>query len=274
MPIHLTLSNKEIEYELTPELAAFVDRVRTLAAAKRTTDADLVGLIYSKENPILDHSLFPERGAVTREVLDNPVYHVLCDLLARKRLELEGVDVEVLASRYTVTVSEAAEMLGIHPSAVRQAIDARRLASWKKDGKHFLNPDHFASFRLGNGGPKKRAEPTIGQTLVVRMGNVEGSSVRISALGSEVFGVRDVGHILRGDVAPSWTKVFVIATHTRGAQKTVRYFELAPSHEAAELKIGDEFYVRGGFRIVRKTNNATEANAAWRARPRDPSAET
>lgn len=151
---HTTVSGRCIEYSPTPKASSFLERLEKLAADPKVAEQQLIGLAYSQENPILDASFHPGRGMVTRAVLDDPAYEVMVDLLFRRRMAEDGVSAETLAARYSMTVAEAAEELGIHESAVRQAIAAKRLASWIKDGnRHYLDPRAVRTLEVGTRAP-------------------------------------------------------------------------------------------------------------------------
>ncbi|MBX3216932.1 MAG: hypothetical protein KF850_33175 [Labilithrix sp.] len=149
-----TVSGHTITFEAGPKVAAFLRRIEAAVDDPKVSERELTGLAFSAENPILDHSLFPGRGGVTPKVLADPAYHVMTDLLFRKQLAEQGDGVEKIAARYSMTVAEAAAELGIHASAVRQAIAARRLASWVKDGQHYLDPRAVRALEVGTRGPK------------------------------------------------------------------------------------------------------------------------
>src|SRR5262245_32600640 len=106
---HTTVSGHHIEYDSTPRVEAFLRRLEDAIDDAKVSENELIGLAYGHENPILDHTMFPSRGAVTKEVLADPAYAVMADLLFRKRLAEEGTDIEKLAARYSMTVSEAAK---------------------------------------------------------------------------------------------------------------------------------------------------------------------
>lgn len=148
--VHLTVTGHRVEYdEPDGKLARFLARVEKLAGDPKTTEDDLVSVIYSAENPILAPSPFGDRGIVTRETLGNPVYRVLTDILRRKDFAERRVDIAKLSAGYTLSVVEAAERIGVHESAVRQAIAANRIASWVKDGRHYLHPKWVDQFAEG-----------------------------------------------------------------------------------------------------------------------------
>lgn len=152
---HRTVSGQTIDYSPSPKVVAFLRRLEDEVENPKTSEQALIGLAYSNENPILDHTMFPGRGSVTKDVLADPAYHVMTDLLFRKQIAEQDIDVDKLAARYSMTVGEAAEELGINESAVRLAISSKRIASWVKDGKHFLEPRAVQSLEVGTRGPKK-----------------------------------------------------------------------------------------------------------------------
>lgn len=155
---HTTVTGHHIELDATPKVAAFLRRLEEGVDDPKTSERDLIGLAYSNENPFLDHTMFPGRGAVTKEVLDDPAYHVMTDLLFRKRLAEEGTDVARLAARYSMTPAEAAEELGITVGAVRQMIAAKRIPSWMRDGRHYIDPRSLKGLEVGTRGPKAGAK--------------------------------------------------------------------------------------------------------------------
>jgi excisionase family DNA binding protein len=154
-----TITGHTIELDdPAPEVARFIGKVEALAAEKRTTEEQLIGLVYSDQNPILERSPVGGAPLVTKGVLGTAPYRILKDLLERKRIAEQKIDVEKLAAGYTLTTAEAAERLGVHESAIRQAAADGRLASWVKGGKHHFHPkwlDDFgaASEKRGRPGP-------------------------------------------------------------------------------------------------------------------------
>ena len=73
-----------LEYESSAELEAFVPRVLKLLKDPTKTKQDMIDVIYGPDNRIMDKTLIPGRGSVTRAVLGNP-YKMFTDLLTRKR---------------------------------------------------------------------------------------------------------------------------------------------------------------------------------------------
>jgi excisionase family DNA binding protein len=157
---HTTVSGHRVEYHPTPKVSSFLERLDALLTDPKVTEQQLIGVAYSPENPILDATFHPGRGMVTRAVLDDPAYEVMVDLLFRKRMAEDGISAEKLASRYSMTVAEAAANLGIHESAVRQAISAKRLASWiKEGGRHYVDPRALKALEVGTRGPVGPRKP-------------------------------------------------------------------------------------------------------------------
>lgn len=249
---HETLEGDVVRYEEpAPEVARFLDRVVALANDPRVTEDELVELIYSTENPILDHTLFEGRGAVTREVFEDPLYRVLTDWLGRKRVQLGRLDMGTVRAAATLSVAEAAAEIGVTPSAVRQAIQARRLAAVKVGRAWRLDPRDVAAFEPAPRGPE--ASPA----LELRIGNVEGKSFRIKIPGFEETARK--GRVVDGTV-----RSFRRGAIAFSGQRTNRMFVIEPSEASNEFRWGP-FYVRGRYQVVRKINDAKEASQAFKA---------
>lgn len=251
--IHVSLAGHDIKYDdPDPKTERFIKRVQALADDPKSKTDDVVALIYGDENPILDRTLFPERGAVTKEVLENPVYHVLCDLLARKQAAVSGATPEKLSKRYTLTVAEAAEQAHVSADAIRKAIKARRLPSWKRDGEYFIDPKTLLAL-----------VPEVGKRGVVTPGVLRYSSgydedkavtFRLKIPGGEVP-FDELGNVGR---VTKWERVGVLVGFGGG----LRFFELVPGDEKQRLD-ADPFYIEGNFDYARKVNGAAAARKAW-----------
>lgn len=85
--IHELISGGVIEYESTAELDAFLPRVLKLLKDPTKTEDDMIEIVYGPENPILDKTLIPGRGAVTKATIGSPIYRMFTDLLERKRCQ-------------------------------------------------------------------------------------------------------------------------------------------------------------------------------------------
>ncbi len=262
MATHTTVSNHVIEYDDTGPGGAFLARLRAAVDDPKVSISDFVALAYGPENPILDHKLglFPGRGVVTRAVFDDPRYHVLADLLGRKEIAATGADVQKMADAHTLTVGEAAQRLGVHENAVRQAIAARRLPSWVKVGKHFLRPSAVDAFALLTKNARRGPKPA--SALDVRLGKHDGISLRIKVRGGPdglAEDIRRAGAVFEGSV-PRWSQIAVIT----GTPDRQRFFLLEPADEEGLIEHHD-FFVRGRFTKAKTSNNADAAVAAWRA---------
>lgn len=251
--LHTTVMGHRIEYTPTPRVEAFLRRIEKMVSDPSATEREVVGLAFSRENPILDQGMFPERGAVTREVLADPSYHVLSDLIFRKRLADDRVDVEKLAARYSLSVAEAAKELGVHESAVRQAIAAKRLASWVKDGRHFIDPRALATFEVGTRGPKAKSS-----ALEIVMGHAKGARLKVKA-DVPIEGTERVGGNVVKARLEKWRRLLVMTVGEGGSK---RLFVLEPARDVDEITFGP-FSVRGGFVVREKINNAADAEKVW-----------
>lgn len=263
MPTHTTVSGHAIEYDTpAPDVLALLARLRAMLEDPKAREDDMLVAVYSPDNPIMDRSVMPGRGAVTPAVLADPVYQVMADLLFRKRIQEHRVDVEKLAAQHTLTVAEAAARLGINESALRKAIAARRLGTWLKDGRHYIDPRALASFHLQPRGPQPAEGHASTVPLEVRYGAAGGKALKVKhpgeLVGSEMKTSPD-GRMYTGTISP-WKRVAVFAAEGGKA----RMFILEPGEEREEFVFG-ELYVRGNFRIVEKINNARKADEAWKA---------
>jgi excisionase family DNA binding protein len=263
MPVHVTLSGHEIRYEAGPELAGFLERARSLAENPGATSKDLLALVYGQGNPLLDRSHLREHGVVTAAVLDQPAFQVLQDLILRKDLRERGIEVETVAARFTMTVAEAAERLGVHVSAVSKAIHAGRLGSWVKgregpgrSRQFYLDPDGLGA--LGpvgrRGSPPKDLAP-----LMYRVGAEKGAVLRLR-YARERGDTVDVGlsAVPIEGVVQRWRRVAVL----RGRQGKLRMLVIQPGRDDREIARGS-LYVRGRFDVIEKVDESGAARAAW-----------
>jgi excisionase family DNA binding protein len=248
---HRLLSGETLEYERpTGLLATFLQRVRDAVHDPRVTEAELSALLYGPENPLLDQTAIPGRGVVTRAVFADPRYHLMLDLLAQKRVQEGTLDVDKAAARYTLTVAEAAERAGVHESAIRQAIAAHRLPSWKRGTRHYLSPEDVDAYKPARHGP---APP-----LEVRFGSKEGARLSIKHDGGELVVDSKEGNIQNGHLE-RWRRVGVLA----GSSERARFWLVEPGDELEEIGHAG-FFVRGRMRVVSKENNALRARAAFK----------
>ncbi|MBW2256949.1 MAG: helix-turn-helix domain-containing protein [Deltaproteobacteria bacterium] len=263
MPTYTTITGEVLEFATpTPEVQNFLARVAEAANDPGVSVSELVGLIYSEENPLLVTGIIPGHGFVTREVHANPVYHVLVDQLSLKRVQLGMLDVEVAHADYTLSVMEAAAELGISTSAVRQAIHAHRLSAVKKGKKWWVHPDSVASYQVSARGPlpeiKEITRGPVGEPLEVVRGSAEGVGLKLWHDGhAEPGNSRGGAHQER---VTGWHRA-VVLTYVKG-RSSARYFDLQPGDEENEVVIGP-LEVRGRFRVVQKLNNARKARAAF-----------
>jgi excisionase family DNA binding protein len=151
----------------------------------------------------------------------------------------------------TMTVAEAAAELGITPGAVRQAIQAQRIAAVKVGAAWRLDSHDVAAFKPAPRGPE--AAPV----LEMRIGNVEGKSFRAKVPGFEETGRK--GRIVTGVV-----RSFRGGAIAFSGEKTNRMFVLEPAEAMNEFRWGP-FFVRGRYKVARKVNDPKEAAEAFRA---------
>ncbi len=252
--IHEALSGHRIEYpDPEPNVEKFLKRVRAIVEDPKGKTDDVIALVFGLENPVLEQSMFPERGAVTKEVLDNPVYHVLSDLVARQYLKASRQPVEVLAKPYTLTVAEAAERKGVTPDAIRKAIRARRLPSWVKEGETYLNPRTLDLVEFGSRGPVDAKT----EALHARVGCTREAQFMIRHRKGIFPDGGTVPYSVEGDIK-HWRRVAVLS----GGHDRIRMLVLEPSDEPFRFDF-EGFFVEGKFTIVEKINSSAAARKAW-----------
>lgn len=96
--IHELISGGVIEYESTPELDAFLPRVLKLLKDPTKSEDDMIEIVYGPTNPILDKTLIPGRGSVTKAIHGSPIYRMFTDLLERKRRQRARARRDALAA--------------------------------------------------------------------------------------------------------------------------------------------------------------------------------
>jgi len=256
MEHHQTLAGETLEYPTPdPELARYLARLIDAAHDPTVTEGALVGLIYSAENPIMDTTILPGRGMVTRAVHSDPVYRVMSDLLARKREQVGTLAPAQIERAYTVSVSEAARELRITPGAVRQAIEAGRLDALKKGARWFIHPRSVRSFEVA--ARFRRASPE-GGVVRVRVGSKEGYSFQLKAPADLEATTKD-GRAIEGVVVPGWRRLAIMAGDKR--EDSYRVFVLEPGDEDRRVDL-DEFFVVGRF-VVAAQDSGRQARERW-----------
>jgi hypothetical protein len=257
MPTYTLLSGEKVAYLPPPAVADFIARVHAAVADPGVGVSEVVELIYGPGNPILDRTMIPGRPVVTKAVFDSPEYKVLADLLQVKRVQVVGMVMP--DSAYTVSVPDAADRLGITPSAVRAAIAGKKLDARQVNGEWLIRDESVGGYRVSNRG--RKAEPRV----LVAYGSEPGRSLSVSKPASgtlKVERVRRPGpeHIHTAQFAPGWTGA-VIRTTAEGGK--VRVFKIVPAEGADEEIAHGSFYVRGPFQITARENNAKRASELW-----------
>ena len=282
---HISISGHTLEYPDPSALVAkFLRQLEKMLYDPNTSAVAMTGFAYSTANPILDHAFFPERGPITKDTFADPHYPVIQDMLARKRAAEEGVDLEKLAATYTVTVPEAATIIGMREASLRNAIHSRRIHSWFRDGRHYLTPASVRSFEVGDQGfhrqyaerikkqeapaedPAAPPPPALSEAgarpLEMCFGNMKGASFRVKHAG-EIDNQTPVGPNMHTGPLAQWKRVAVLSgKHRPDGTYGSRLFILTPSDTANEVTF-DPFYVRGHFN-VEKVNAPRKAAALFK----------
>lgn len=249
-----TLTSGEVIEYPSPgaAIADYLAQVRQAAQDPTVTLGELVDLIYAEANPLLKTGIIPGRGAVTREVFDDPIYHVMIDQIAIKRIQTGTLDPEHAKLLFTMSVSEAAQKLGVSTSAVRQAIYTKRLAAQKVDGQWKLDPAAVDAYQVSNRGPTSPLEVVMGSATGISFSVLADVDLERDARGAdgEVIGR------FRG-----WSRAGV--KMVRNGDNSAAFWELAPAGAETELSV-DQFSARGRFEVARKVVGKKEAAEAFK----------
>ena len=252
-----TLSGQIIEYDRpNKETAAFLARVLDMANRPESTESELVNLIYGKENSLLDQSILPTRGMVTKEAYENPIFQVMMDLLDLKRIQYGTVGAPS-AVDYTVTVPEAAEKAGVHQSAIRQAIQAGRISAIKVGGSYRISKQSLSAFEPSNRGPKPADPKWESAALYVCFGNTGSQALKLKLPeGHQVLELQDGPKGIHSGVIKGKIPFAVLTKE----KMSCRFFEISydPNEPVTEFKYGP-FFIKGRFRKLTWENNSKKA---------------
>lgn len=258
---HTTAIGEIIEYpEPSPAVADYLARAVKAANDPSVTLNDLIEFIYSVNNPLLDTTMLPGRGMVTRAIFADQVYHVFADLLDVKRVQLGTLDPKEEIAAYTATVAEAAEQLGISETAVKKACQEHRLAAIRNGGQWLIDPHTIASYRVSNRGPKgkgDRQRKAVNESPVIaQLGGAKGGSIAVKVANGELVRLATKGKEFGFPV--NWSQAVVRLTTKEG----VRVFLIEESESEATIEhVG--LTIHGRFKIVKKINNTKAANVFW-----------
>lgn len=252
MHSYKTIVGETLEYETpTPEIAAFLSRVMLAAHDPNVTEPALTELVFGKENPVLDQTIFPGRGAVTKAVMASPLYHVMMDLVGAKRLQV-GTLAPNAYDAFKLTVNEVAKELDVTPGAVRQAIAAGTLTAIKRGATYLIDPRSVATYRELHTRRGRPATPAVR----VRYGSKPGVSFRVKF--PELKHLDQHGHVIDAE-APRFERAAVAFS---GDGKN-QCFVLAPSKKSERFE-RDGFFIEGRFRVIARVNDPARAAEAFK----------
>lgn len=256
------ISGETVEFTTpTGELGVFLKRVLAAVENPGMAERELSDLVHGPDNPMLALGVVPGRTVATADVYRDPVFHVMLDCIARKRLP-PGTGALSARAPYTMTVPDAAKQLGISESAVRQAIYANRLSALKDGGTYYLDSQSVASYRVSRRGPRRR-EPEQksppGSLLEARIGSAPDASFRVKHTGEEFESEKKYGAEWIGTIPAGWSRLGILGT----SKERSRFWEIEPA-EGESLLHFEGFYLRGGFRIVETVSSTPKARAAFR----------
>lgn len=260
MPTYTTTLGELVEYPKPPaNVARFLERAQAAAEDPRVTEDGLIALIYGTENPLLEQGKFKDRGAVTKEVLANPLYRVFLDLLDHKRIALGKTTAPKLEAAFTDTVADVAKRYGVTPGGVRKAILSKRLVAIEKPNGYLIDP---RSAEACFGGERKARGYAKGPALTLAFGNVTGASFRVKFANLRFV---EKKKLKDGKLDLAEVDSFQRAAIHMTGKEMGRVFIIEPAARKRRYDFEGLFYVVGLFKIVEKVNDAKKASEAFRA---------
>lgn len=242
-------------------MSDFMAQVVIASTDPNVSQNDLIELIYGKESPLMDQTIFPGRGAVTKAVFADPRYSVMLDLLDHKRVQLGILDVGKALEAFTMTVPEAAKALKVHETSVRYAIRHRTISAIKKGNRYLIDPDSLDTYEIGMSGRQGHAF-----MVRARIGSREGESLRIKTDGT-VDVVEKDGHQRNVEIS-EWKTIVVAHSRTVGGKKELQVMRLVPNPSREEalwvMHKGSPFNVNGAFVIEETSPHTYAASLAWK----------
>lgn len=256
----------------------YLDQLRALAQARPMTKRafdKLIAASFSPEAPWL----VATKGAVSREIMDNPSYHEAAALVHEAMLALYEIP---FVQDELLTVADAAAALGISDRAVRAAIKRGTLQATRGTGRNapWLIPQaEVDAYTVGNTGPKTtttlptaHAQPQEPQAPTPHEGEVlapmsalvgrvdDHHYMRLEVVG-EVELERESPQAIRIS-AESWSEA---ALMTRSRDKGRRVLELKPAPGEQGHYAFDQWEVSGAFTVAATHYKRREADEAYKA---------
>ena len=152
-----TLLNQIIDYsQSSAEVLTFLESVLEAFHNKAVSEKNLVNLVWSPLNPLLKTDLIPGKVFATKETYEDPAFRIIDDLIDRKRLEAEHLDLEAVKAKFSMSVKEAAHQLAVDVTTVRRAFHDEKMAGILVKGKIMLDPHSVAAFQVSNVGMRAR----------------------------------------------------------------------------------------------------------------------
>jgi len=213
-----------------------------------------VALGYGPENPLLE--VRDGRAIVTPAAHATPWYRVLADMLCRKEQQQD-------ARRFTFTVADAANLLDMSESAVRQAIQRGTLQARKVGSEYRIDHAGINAYRTRTPsppGPKPKSKPEGAEfdaTVLARIGSAKGMSFRIK--GAKVAGPK-AGNVRTGTLLPGWNRALVLGSRTG---RDARLWELEPAPGMNTELVFQDFYLRGAFKVLAMVIDEKKARDAF-----------
>jgi len=259
------LSGETVTVEMTPEIDAYIARLRAMAVDTSIGLQPFIDALYHEDNPALVKGVIPGRGLVTTEVLRSPVWAVMSDI-EQQKLIATGLQTPFAeqAEAFTMSAADAARQLGITPNAVRMASKEERLAGRKIANRWMVLPSSVDAYAVSVRGPGNKLECTIGHVKGFKASLRFDESATLTRLKRTPNQPQSVvrGHLSDWHWAVLLTQQS-FQTDSGMPVQTTMLRVLVPDNDAEPNEIGHErFMVRGRFRVLQKTGG-DNAEAIW-----------
>jgi len=269
MEQYRALSGEVIVYERpTGALAVFLARVVDAAHDPDVTESAFTELLYGRDNPLLDQTVFADRGMVTPGTKQQPAFGVMLDLLEQKWVQVGTLEARAVLPpkadpAHTMTVDEGGARMSVSPGAVRRLVESGQVVgSGEGDGLR-LDPasvDAWVEQHDLDGDTRKwvmveDVEVVLAE-LHILMGRRGGAVFQVKYPG-ELDEVTVIGDNRAGTLR-RWSSVVVLLAD----QERCEFHLLRPAARREVLALRG-FFVRGGFELAQSITDPDMAPAAF-----------
>lgn len=266
-----TLAGEVIEYPAAPaDLARFLARAIDEAHDPDIGESAFTALIYGRDNPLLDQTVFPDRGMVTPEAKRHPIFRILLDLLEQKRIQAGTLQARrdpdgpmPADPAHTMTVDRAASLMAVSAGTIRRLVKQGELVgsgrgeSLRLDGEAVERwiEEHDIAGETRRFAMVGDVEGAVAD-LQILMGRRGGAELQVKYKGAlddvTTIGANQAGTLRR------WRAVGVLLAD----EGTCVFHVLRPGPRREVVALRG-FFVRGAFDVTQTITDAEMARAAF-----------